>query len=280
MIGTASVPLRPLGLVELLDGAVRLVRHNAAASFALALPFALARTAAVAAVALAATHSDDTQTDQLLTLLAATALFGTMRTGLLAPVYSADLVGSHVGTAAALRRAGGRVGALAVLGVVVMLAQSAGALALGVAGVWLWGVWALAAPALVIERTGPFAALSRSFELVRGAFWRTWSLRALGWVVTYVLAAVASVPFELLASALTGTNPLEQAAQGVDDPQVFILVTAIGTLLAATVVGPVGSAVDVLLYADRRARREGVDIVLALPPQPTPQAPPAAVSAW
>ena len=66
----------------------------------------------------------------------------------------------------------------------VAVAEEAGLVALVVGGVWLWGVWAVAAPALLLEGVGPVRALRRSAQLVRGRFWRTWGVRALGWVLT------------------------------------------------------------------------------------------------
>ena len=123
---------------------------------------------------------------------------------------------------------------------------------------WLWGIWAVAAPALVLERLGSAAgAAAARFALVRGAFWRTWGMRALGWLLTYVLAEMAMIPFQALAAAVTGTNPLEQASTGVSQPGLYVAITAVGTLVAATVVGPVGSAIDVLLYTDLRMRARG-----------------------
>ena len=93
------------------------------------------------------------------------------------------------------------------------------------------------------------------------------------------------IPFQALAAAVTGTNPLEQASTGVSQPGLYVAITALGTLVAATIVGPVGSAIDVLLYTDLRMRREGMDIVMELPPTPlvgTTGAPTAGrpVSAW
>jgi hypothetical protein len=276
-----TVPLRPLAATELLDGAVRLVRANARAAFAIALPFAIVRTVLTALVALATYRATDAVQLQTLMLLGVTGFFGTARTGALAPLLSGDVVGQRLGLRRALAPVLPALLGLFVLAGIVTVGEGAGALALGVGGVWLWGVWAVAAPALVLERLSPLRALGRSFALVRGAFWRTWGVRALGWLLTYVLAEIATIPFLALAAATTGTDPLRQATEGVAQPSLYVAITAIGTLVAATIAGPVSSAIDVLLYTDLRMRREGMDIAIALPPTaPTDVAPTQPVTAW
>ncbi len=276
-----AVPLRPLAATELLDGAVRLVRANARAAFAIALPFAVARTLLTALVALATYRASDAVPLQTLMLLVVTGFFGTARTGALAPALSGDVVGYRLELRRALAPVLPAVPGLLVLAAVVTVGEGAGALAFAVGGVWLWGIWAVAAPALVLERLGPLRALGRSFALVRGAFWRTWSVRALGWLLAYVLAEIATIPFQALAALLTGTDPFDQASHGVSQPGLYVAITAIGTLVAATIAGPVSSAIDVLLYTDLRMRREGMDIVLTLPPvEPVGAAPARPVSAW
>ena len=150
-----TVPLRPLAVTELLDGAVRLVRANARAAFVLAVPFAVARTVLTALVSLATYDGGGAVQLQTLALLGVTGLFGTARTGVLAPLLSGDLVGHRLDLPAAWRRAVPSLPALLACAVLVMLGEGAGAVALAVGGVWLWGIWAVAAPALVLERLGP-----------------------------------------------------------------------------------------------------------------------------
>jgi hypothetical protein len=51
--------------------------------------------------------------------------------------------------------------------------------------------------------------------------------------------------------------------------------------LGGIVLGPIAAAIDVLIYTDLRMRKEGMDIVMALPPAPpvgSAQRP--AVTAW
>lgn len=282
----SAMLLRPLGVAELLDGAVRTVRRNARAAFAMSAPFAIARTALVAGLQLATYDSGDgAALLQLLGRVFVSGLFGTILTGLLAPVFTSELVGRQLTAGRSLAQVGRAGLGLVGLALVVAVAEQAGLIVLVVGGLWLWGIWAVAAPALVIERTGLWGALRRSFDLVSGGFWRTWGIRALGWVLTSVLGLFITLPFTLLAGYITGTDLLNEATSGIEDPGLYVTILAIGTLLAVTVTSPISAAVDALLYTDLRMRREGMDIVLTLPPA-APDAPTGvagdrpAVTAW
>jgi hypothetical protein len=274
-------PIRPLGVAEILDGAVRLVRGNARAVMSIAVPFAVARTALAALLQYAEIEGSGAQVLTLLgTLLIGLAL-GTVLAGLLAPLFSSALIGRRIGAAESLRRVGARsVWRLVVLGLVVTVAQGAGLVALGAGGIYLWGVWVAAAPVLVLERTTVRGALGRSLHLVDGTFWRVWGVRALGWVLTTVLGFFLALPFELLAVYVTGAD-LFDTSGGITHPALYVSIVSVGSLLSAAVVGPISSAVEVLLYTDLRMRKEGMDIVLGLPSRPQPGGPaPSAVTAW
>jgi hypothetical protein len=277
---SGAVPLRPLGVAEVLDYSVRLVRRNGRAVMSISVPFAVVRTGAVAVLQYTAIESKDAATIVAVGGLILAAGLGAVLTGLLAPIFSAHLLGRTVTAGAAVREVGGRTASLLLLGLVVTVAEGAGLLACGVGGIWLWGVWAVGAPALVLERLPAFPALRRSFRLVRGSFWRTWGIRALGWVLTSILGLFVTLPAQALASYLTGADFLDPAS-GVHQAALYVTVIAIGGLIAAAVLAPVTAAVDVLLYTDLRMRREGMDIVLSMPPsgRAAPAGPPA-VTAW
>jgi hypothetical protein len=94
-----------------------------------------------------------------------------------------------------------------------------------------------------------------------------------------VLAFFIAIPFEVLAALVSDFNPLDTSGGNLSYPSLFVWISSIGGLAAALLVGPVSAAIDALLYVDLRMRREGLDIVLALPPDPSVDQP-AAVSAW
>jgi hypothetical protein len=260
------VPLRPLGVAEILDGAVRLVRGNARAAISIAVPFAVARAVLGGLLQYAAIA----KSAQVITLLGGLLLgvaLGTLLNGLLAPLFSSDLLGARLSARESVRRAGGRTAwRLAVLAVVVTVVEGAGIVALVAGGVFLWGAWAVAAPALVLERTTVRGGLRRSWHLVRGTFWRVWGVRALGWLLTTVLAFFVTLPFDALAAYLTDANLFRTSGGGITHPGLYVTITAIGTLVSGALISPISAAVDVLLYTDLRMRKEGMDIVVALPP--------------
>jgi hypothetical protein len=278
MIGSSAAPLRPLGLAELLDGAVRLARRNARSVLIVSVPYAVVVSAATALLQYSTIRSEDAAAVAAIgTLLLAISL-GTVLTAFLAPLYSGDLLGRPSTIGESLRRSGRRVLPLLVLGFVLAICEGAGLVACVVGGAWLWGVWAVAAPAFALEGVGIRAALGRSVALVRRSFWRVWGIRALGWLLTYVLTQLILLPFAVLALWGSGVDPLSRSGDAAN-AGIYVLIAAGGQLIAAALLAPVTAAIDVLLYTDLRMRREGMDIVLRLPPAPV-AAGSTAASAW
>jgi hypothetical protein len=257
-------PIRPLGVAEILDGAVRLVRGGLRSVLTISVPLAVVRTGLGALMQYAAVRSQGAATFALLGGLVLAAGFGTVLTGLLAPLFSSALLGTELTARESLRRVGRRAGPLLLLALAVTVAEGAGLVVLGVGGVWLWGVWAVAAPALVLERTGVPGAFGRSMALVRGTFWRVWGVRALGWLLVTVLSFFVTLPFQTLAVYLTDAN-LFDPSSGVSQPALYVALVSIGGLVSTALLAPVSAAVDVVLYTDLRMRKEGMDIVLGLP---------------
>jgi hypothetical protein len=280
MIGSSAAPLRPLGLGEVLDGAVRLARRNARSVLVVSVPYALIATLVTALLQYWTINSKDAATFAAVGTLLLPAGLGTVLTGLLAPLYSGDLLGHPITIGRSLRRVGARAVPLLALGLVIMVSEGAGLVACVIGGVWLWGIWAVAAPAFAVERIGIGDALSRSRALVRRTFWRVWGIRALGWFLIYVLTQLITLPFQLVAAAVTGVDLLDTNPQ-TSNAALFVAILSAGQLIAAALLAPVTSAIDVLLYTDLRMRKEGMDIVLGLPADPAPAAAgPPAVSAW
>jgi hypothetical protein len=272
--------LRPLGVAEILDGAVRGVRRNLRPVLTIAAPYAVVRTVCAALLQLGLSGSASATLLQGLDVVLVAGVLDVVLAGALAPVFTDELLGHAVTARQAVARIGRRWGWLVVLAIVVAAGETAGLVGLVVGGVWLWGVWAVAAPVLAVERTSAFGALGRSLHLVSGNFWRTWGVRALGRLLTTVLGLLITLPFEVLAGLLSDFNPFGTTNGTPAYPALFVWITAAGGLVSALLVGPIGAAIDSLLYVDLRMRREGLDIVLNLPPEPLATPPPTAVSAW
>ncbi|NKE59632.1 hypothetical protein FXN61_23605 [Lentzea sp. PSKA42] len=125
-------------------------------------------------------------------------------------------------------------------------------------GIWLWVMFALVTPALVLERCGVGTAFGRSRALVNGAWWRTFGILVLAAVISWVISWIISLPFGLLGAATTGFSADPTAALSVGS----LILSTIGAIIASTITLPFTSAVTVLVYVDRRMRSEGMDIEL------------------
>jgi hypothetical protein len=121
-----------------------------------------------------------------------------------------------------------------------------------------FGFWAVAAPALLLENLGVFAALRRSFRLVRGSFWRVVGIGLLTALITYFIRQVFVIPFSLIGGLVSAT----QDSDGFGASLIQLLIGDIGTVLAGAVLYPFTAGVTALLYLDLRMRREGLDVDL------------------
>lgn len=280
------VPLRPLGVADVLDGAFTALRRNARVMLAFSAGFAFAEVAATTLITVEARRAVDgvdlrspgsadlgpllgADALQLLGLFV-TLLVGGVLTGLLTVVVADDVLGRRPGAAEVWARVRPRIWTLLGLALVTSVLEFLGLLACLAPGLWLWGIWAVAVPACVVEgsRLGP--ALRRSRELVSGRFWRVWGIRALGWLVATVAAELIRLPFT--AAALFAGGSLSGLLTGRGVPVWVLVVSAVGSLIGTTVTAPVRAGVDALLYVDLRMRREGLDIAL----QAAVTSPPAA----
>lgn len=114
-------------------------------------------------------------------------------------------------------------------------------LALAVVGIWVYAVWSVMPPAIVVEGAG-FRGLGRSAALTRGYRWPIIASIAPVWI--------CSVAIVLTAAALTG--PVEAVAGLAAATVLYALANAIGTGLVSILVS--------ILYARLREIREGVSI--------------------
>jgi len=136
-----------------------------------------------------------------------------------------------------------------------------GLLAGSVTAVFLYVRLSMAVPALVLEEAGVGRAIGRSWSLVRGSFWRVFGILLLTAVIAGFTAAIISAPFGLIGGGLAFFSPDPAALAGLSPLQ--LVLNALGTIVANTIVYPFTAAVTALLYIDLRMRREGLDVELA-----------------
>jgi MFS family permease len=127
--------------------------------------------------------------------------------------------------------------------------------------VWLTTKLFLVPAVLVLEGTGVFAGIARSWRLTRNRFWKTFGVWFVIQLSFSVLAQIISVPFSLIAGIL----PAVIAPTGAEEPGVIIGVlvtsgiTQIVTLLIQSVALVVVASASTLTYIDARMRTEGLD---------------------
>jgi hypothetical protein len=123
---------------------------------------------------------------------------------------------------------------------------------------WWWiRVYYLPVPALMLERIGVMAAISRGFRLTRRQFWRTFGIALLTAVVTGIAGSVLSAPFSI------ASNLVPLAMEGSQYVAlVTVVLTALATVVQTAFVTPFSAAVTSLQYLDQRMRKEAYDVEL------------------
>ncbi|MEU7475977.1 hypothetical protein AB0A63_08335 [Lentzea sp. NPDC042327] len=276
------IPLRPLAIGEIVDGAVSTMRKHpkliigAAAVVAavtqvlgllVQLPFLddLTSVATLDPNTMTQQEAVDQLTSGLVGFFTGTLLsvlllvVGTVfLSGFVTVVVGRAVLGQPVTFAEAWDEFKPRL--LPLLGATLLygLAVTAGAILCVVPGVWLWVLFGLVTPALVLERCGVGTAFGRSRTLVRGAWWRTFGVLLLAALISAIINWIISIPFTLLGSATTGFSGDPTAALSIGS----LVFTTIGAIIASTITLPFTAAVTVLVYVDRRMRAEGMDIEL------------------
>jgi hypothetical protein len=148
-----------------------------------------------------------------------------------------SLRGDQVRPIEALRRALSRFFPLAGLGILSTLGVGVGTILLVVPGLILAVMWAVVVPVCVVERLGPTASMSRSFDLTRGHRWK-----------------LSGIMIPLLAVQEIGRRlvPFLLAPAG-------LVVMSLGVVLWAALWIAYWNCVLIMTYHDLRVAKEGVD---------------------
>lgn len=123
-----------------------------------------------------------------------------------------------------------------------------------VPGLYLATIWAVIAPAIVVERRSIFDAFGRSRHLVKGNGWPVFGTI----VVAYLIAIVATVVFTAIAGAIA------------DGPLLRIVFSALASTLAA----PIGALVAAILYFRLLPLQSEPAATPPAPPVPSPPSEP------
>ncbi|NEC09039.1 glycerophosphoryl diester phosphodiesterase membrane domain-containing protein [Streptomyces sp. SID7909] len=301
------IPLRPLGIGEILDGAVSTMRAHWRTVLGITLAVSVIAQAAILLIqrflvpdppsvdknatgSEALRQATESLRYSLLDLappLMVSMLATIFTTSVLTVVISRSVLGRPVTLSEAWAEARPRL--LSLLGLTLLLAVMGGAimtagilpgfligdtagagltflglLAATALFLWLSVRFSLAAPALMLERQPIATSMRRSAKLVRGAWWRTFGVLALTGLLTLIVGLVVGIPFGLLAVGMDdGSLSSFVSGEGADFGWPFLIISAIGDVVAATITYPLSAGVMALLYVDQRIRREALDLDLA-----------------
>lgn len=117
---------------------------------------------------------------------------------------------------------------------------------------WIWILvgWAAVLPAMFIENLGLGAAMSRSWQLVQGRWWRTFLILFLVYILTSVVSA-----------ALGGFLYLGQGLLSiVVSPYITFTIYEAAIVVVNALIVPIFVISLVLIYFDLRVRKEGLDL--------------------
>ena len=285
--------LRPLGIGEILDVAIKIYWRNLGTLFRIVLFVVLpvqvlANLITVSALPdhtsvfggsdFSSSSSDELSNSDVATFVAATVLVGILSfvaTSLATAACFKGVVDAYLGERAnwrtslryALRRLHSVLWLLVLSGFFIGL----GTLACIVPGVYLYGAFAVALPVLLTEDVRGSKALGRSRRLVRDRWWGTFAILLLGSILASVVSFGLTTMFGVASVATSGAIAA------------FVFGTLSGTL-GAMITTPFKAAYTVVLYVDLRVRKEAFDLQLlaqqigvAVPEAalPSPYAPPA-----
>lgn len=293
------IPLRPLGVGEILDGAISAIRAHpkvmlgisAMVGIVAAVLSGLSDWFAFRGGSTGLTTEENLDASAIAALgvtgagVLITSLAALMATGMLTVVLGRAVLGQDISLGDAWQQAkkfiwrliglwlltglivaglvaGGILVAVVVVAVLGNPGIVLGVLA-GIAGVvlglYFYVKFWLAAPALVLEKQPIVKALRRSSRLVKASWWRVFGILLLTAILAGIIGQVLQAPFSLLSY---GTSLFDTT--DIEEPSLLELTAAsVGVLIAQAVTLPFQAGVTALLYIDQRMRKEGLDIELA-----------------
>lgn len=167
-----------------------------------------------------------------------------------------------------------RLGATLWLSIVLIAGLVVAFLALIIPGIWLGVAWAVAYPVMLVEGTGGFGALKRSFQLTQGRWWATCGRIVVAYILVLVVSGFAAIIFVLPGEAVTDSTSFGA-----------LVLEHAGNFVISLVTTPFVAAVTTLVYFDLRVRKEGFDLAVlaermggAPAAGPAPSVPPPAAA--
>jgi hypothetical protein len=264
--------LRPLTFGEVLDTSFNLFKRNFKTVLAISaiVMVPLAIIGALATAGLAPTDFsvlDDPNLSFEDAMGAILPLYGAIGSGLLIQligqilvqaattrVYSETYQGVALGVGEGMKSGLRRLPAMIALTIVQTIATFIGLIFCLAPGVWLYTIWTVSPAALMAEERGPFGALRRSAELVKGYFWRTLGLVVVANLLVSVISSIITLPIQLAGTVGTLGDPEAVLSGG------YLAIQTLVSGLVTVVTMPFVAAVVVAIYYDLRVRKEAYDL--------------------
>lgn len=240
--------LRPRGVGELLDGAIKLYVANWATFMGIVavvvVPFGLLQALFATPPAIDGAAPAPGGAALVLGVVEGLLVF-TVVEAAMAKTAADVYLGEPVGIAKTYRYAVPLIGSLLWVVLVAGLAVVGGFILLIVPGIFLLLRFYFALIVLVVEGERGTQAMRRSWRLVKGSTWRVLGITLLVALIAGVAQGILAAPFAI-AGFVTETLAL----------------SIVGDVVASVLVTPLVSLVTVLLYFDLRVRKEGFDLEL------------------
>lgn len=285
--------LRPLGIGEILDAAIKIFTRNFKALVICATVVVVPLQIVAALVRLSALPNSGTTTTttsgtttsvdtgalglQLAALLVTTAvllLAQLLATAACMKASSDAYLGQKADAPSSLQFAARRLPSLLWLGLLVGVPTFIGFMLCIAPGLWLLASWAVAVPALLIEGARGTKAIGRSWTLVRGRRWPILGVLLLAYLLSTVLSSILGVG--VLGASGFDTNSVT-----------YVVLSTISSAITTSLTVPVYATIVALIYFDLRVRHEGFDLALLArqvgtepPPGPDDQPPGPGSPPW
>jgi hypothetical protein len=147
-----------------------------------------------------------------------------------------------------------------VVGIILGVLAAGGALVLSF---WLGTRLCLVPSALMLERLPLRAAITRSWSLTVGYFWKTLGIQLLVGAIVQVVSSIITTPLSVLfgfGSVLL--NPNGEDGGFIVGAIVLYVLTIILSIVFGAIAAVIQSSTTALIYIDIRMRKEGLDLEL------------------
>jgi len=259
-VATQAPQLRPLGIGEILDVAMKIVWRNAGTLLRVVVFVVLPVQVASAVISISATPNSDgsfSGKDVTAVVVGAGAagilsfVGSTLASGACFRAIAGAYLGHRTEWRDSIRYALHRLHSILWVTILVGVATVLGFILCILPGIYLGVGFALSIPVLLTEDARGGRALARSRELVRGNWWRVFAVVALG----YFLSAILGGAIEGAVAGLTTVSTTPNSVVGA-------LVGIVAGTVSSLVTTPFVAAFLAVLYFDLRVRKEAFDLQL------------------